>query len=99
MITAAQFWITLGFIGQGLFGLRFIVQWLASEKAKASVIPELFWYISVPAGLILVAYAFWREDHVFIVNEVLCVIIFIRNVVMLRRPRSVDPSETPETLI
>jgi lipid-A-disaccharide synthase-like uncharacterized protein len=87
-MSAATFWLALGFIGQGLFGLRFIVQWLASEKAGESVIPPLFWYISVPAGLILVAYAAWRQDPVFIVNEVLCVAIFIRNVVMLRREKS-----------
>lgn len=83
-MTATAFWVTLGFIGQALFGLRFLVQWLASEKAGKSVIPPMFWYISVPAGLILVAYAVWREDPVFIVNEAICVIIFVRNVVMLR---------------
>jgi lipid-A-disaccharide synthase-like uncharacterized protein len=88
MMSAATFWLAMGFIGQGLFGLRFMVQWLASEKAGESVIPPLFWYISVPAGLILVAYAVWRQDPVFIVNEVLCVAVFIRNVVMLRREKS-----------
>lgn len=87
-MSAAAFWVTLGFIGQALFGLRFVVQWLASEKAGQSVIPPMFWYISVPAGLILVAYAVWREDPVFIINEVICVVIFVRNVVMLRNEKS-----------
>jgi lipid-A-disaccharide synthase-like uncharacterized protein len=88
MLTEATFWLTLGFIGQALFALRFVVQWLASEKAGESVIPPLFWYISVPAGLILVAYAVWRQDPVFIVNEALCVAIFIRNVIMVRREKA-----------
>jgi len=87
-MSAAAFWVTLGFIGQALFGLRFVVQWLASEKAGQSVIPPMFWYISVPAGLILVAYAVWRQDPVFIVNEAICVIIFVRNVVMLRNEKT-----------
>ncbi len=87
-MTPEHFWYMVGFIGQALFGLRFVVQWLASEKAGHSVIPPLFWYISVPAGLILVAYAVWRQDPVFIVNEAICVIIFIRNVVMLRNEKT-----------
>jgi lipid-A-disaccharide synthase-like uncharacterized protein len=87
-MTATQFWITLGILGQALFGLRFLVQWLASEKAGTSVIPPLFWYISVPAGMLLVSYAMWRQDPVFIINEGLCLIIFIRNVVMVRRRKT-----------
>ena len=77
-------WLTIGFIGQGLFGLRFLVQWLASEKEKRSVIPHSFWYISLPAAVLLVAYAAWRRDPVFFVNESICLLVFIRNVFLLK---------------
>ena len=82
-----NFWITLGFIGQALFGVRFFVQWLASEKAGESVIPPAFWYVSVPAGILLTAYAVWRQDVVFATNEAICLAIFIRNVLMLRQKK------------
>ena len=83
---AAIFWICAGFVGQALFGLRFVIQWLASEKAGHSVVPPSFWYVSVPAGAILVAYAIWRQDPVFILHESATLVIFVRNVFLLRRP-------------
>ena len=80
-----SFWIALGFLGQALFGLRLVVQWLASEREKRYVVPASFWYLSVPAGVILLIYAIWRRDPVFIVNEAVCLVIFIRNIVMTRK--------------
>ena len=56
-ITHETLWIIIGFIGQAMFFMRFFVQWLASEKAKASVIPHTFWYFSIGGGLTLLAYA------------------------------------------
>jgi lipid-A-disaccharide synthase-like uncharacterized protein len=90
-MSAYYFWMTVGFVGQALFGLRMLVQWLASERARASVVPPLFWYISVPAGLLLFAYAAWRQDPVFILNEGVCVLIFIGNVFKLRKERKAAP--------
>ncbi len=78
-------WIALGFFGQALFGLRIVVQWAASERAKRYTVPPSFWYISVPAGAILLVYAVWRRDPVFIFNEAVCLAIFIRNIIMLKR--------------
>ena len=55
-ITTETIWVTIGFIGQGLFFMRFFVQWLASEKEGKSVIPQSFWYFSIAGSLILLMY-------------------------------------------
>lgn len=73
------FWFGLGFLGQGLFGLRLLIQWIVSERLRRSVVPSAFWYLSVPAGLLLFAYALWRHDLVFSINEGVCSLIFMRN--------------------
>ncbi len=78
-------WIALGLFGQALFALRILVQWVASEREGRSIVPKAFWYISVPAGAILLSYAIWRRDPVFITNEAICLAIFIRNVILLRK--------------
>ena len=72
-------WIILGFIAQGLFTLRFVIQWLASERAGRSVIPFAFWIFSIAGGVLLLAYAVYRRDPVFIVGQALGVLIYIRN--------------------
>ncbi|MCB1056820.1 MAG: lipid-A-disaccharide synthase N-terminal domain-containing protein, partial [Acidobacteria bacterium] len=59
-------WIGIGFVGQALFFARFLVQWLASERRKESVVPRAFWFLSIGGGLILLSYALWRRDPVFI---------------------------------
>ena len=74
-----DFWLVFGFIGQALFTLRFVVQWVASEKRKESVIPIAFWYFSLGGGLILLAYAIRQMDPVFILAYLLNPIIYIRN--------------------
>ena len=61
-----DFWLLFGFIGQAMFTMRFIVQWIASEKKKESVIPVSFWYFSLAGGLIVLFYAIHRMDPVFI---------------------------------
>jgi lipid-A-disaccharide synthase-like uncharacterized protein len=78
------FWIAIGFAGQILFFMRFFVQWLASEKAKKSIIPEAFWYFSVGGGCILLAYAIWRMDPVFIVGQGAGLFIYARNIYLIR---------------
>lgn len=72
-------WIILGFLGQALFTMRFLVQWLASEKAKKSVIPLSFWFFSIGGGLLLLIYALYKGDPVFIVGQGLGVFIYLRN--------------------
>ena len=66
---ANKIWIAVGFAGQALFFGRFFVQWLASERARRSVIPTAFWYFSIGGGLVLTAYAIYRRDPVFIVGQ------------------------------
>jgi lipid-A-disaccharide synthase-like uncharacterized protein len=67
--TAELIWITIGFMAQFMFSMSFIVQWIATEKARASIIPETFWYFSFVGGLTLLAYAMYRTDPVFIVGQ------------------------------
>ena len=80
-------WVLFGILGQILFGMRFIVQWLASERRKESTIPIAFWYLSLLGGLILFAYAFWyRQDIVFTIGQSAGVLIYVRNLMLIRRP-------------
>ena len=72
-------WIVVGFGGQGLYMMRFVVQWWTSEKEKRVVIPVAFWYFSLGGSLILVIYAIHRKDPVFIFGQALPVVIYLRN--------------------
>jgi lipid-A-disaccharide synthase-like uncharacterized protein len=82
---ASNVWVAVGFIGQFAFFLRFFVQWLASERARRSVVPLAFWYFSILGGGILLAYAIWRRDPVFITGQALGLVIYARNLALLYR--------------
>ncbi|MFY7962717.1 MAG: lipid-A-disaccharide synthase N-terminal domain-containing protein [Elsteraceae bacterium] len=82
-----QIWTGVGFLGQALFTGRFVVQWLASERARKSVIPTLFWYFSIAGGATLFAYAIYREDPVFIVGQGAGLAIYLRNLWLTRREK------------
>jgi lipid-A-disaccharide synthase-like uncharacterized protein len=86
----------LGFLGQLLFSARFLVQWLASERAGRSVVPELFWWLSLLGGAMLFAYAVLRRDPVFIIGQGSGLAIYLRNLAMIRRSRRIG--RTPECL-
>jgi len=86
-LTEQTLWLSIGFAGQALFGARFLVQWLYSESHGRSVIPTVFWYFSVAGGVVLLAYAIHRKEPVFIAGETLTLMIFLRNLQMLRRDR------------
>ncbi|MEO6967301.1 MAG: lipid-A-disaccharide synthase N-terminal domain-containing protein [Rhodanobacteraceae bacterium] len=87
MSTVSQtVWIGAGFVGQALFGARFLVQWLYSEARGKSVFPRAFWYLSVAAGAILLCYAIHREEPVFIVGESVTLLVFLRNLHLLLWP-------------
>jgi lipid-A-disaccharide synthase-like uncharacterized protein len=77
--TAELIWVCVGLFGQILFSMRFILQWLASEKQKKSVVPEIFWWFSIGGGVILFAYAVHRQDPVFILGQSLGIFIYARN--------------------
>lgn len=78
-MSSELFWFGLGFLGQFLFSLRFLVQWWASERRKQSVVPLAFWYFSLAGGAVLLAYAIYRADPVFIVGQLAGLAIYARN--------------------
>lgn len=80
-------WIAVGFAGQAMFSMRFLIQWLSSERARRSVIPVAFWYFSLAGGSILLAYAIWRQDPVFIVGQGAGLLIYSRNLYFIHRER------------
>lgn len=87
MIKNIDPWIVIGFIGQALFSLRFILQWLSSEKVKRSVIPLAFWYFSLGGGAVLFAYALHRHDPVFAVGQGSGLFIYLRNLYLVYQER------------
>ena len=83
-MTTDQVWLGIGLLGQALFSARFLIQWIASERRKESVIPTPFWYFSIGGGLTLFAYAVYRQDPVFIVGQGAGVFIYARNLYFIR---------------
>ena len=86
-------WLAIGFLGQALFSMRFLVQWIYSEKKKRSVIPLAFWYFSLAGGITLLSYAIYRKDPVFILGQATGVFIYTRNLQLIARERRSKPSE------
>ncbi len=80
-------WVIFGFMGQLSFSLRFLIQWIASERRKESVIPIAFWYFSLGGGLILLIYAIYRQDPVFILGQATGSMIYVRNLMLIYRKR------------
>ncbi|MCC6471245.1 MAG: lipid-A-disaccharide synthase N-terminal domain-containing protein [Alphaproteobacteria bacterium] len=85
MTTAEKIWVAIGFLGQALFSARFLVQWISSEKQKRSVIPVAFWWFSLGGGVVLLSYAIWRTDPVFIAGQAGGLLIYLRNLYFIRR--------------
>jgi lipid-A-disaccharide synthase-like uncharacterized protein len=79
------FWIGLGLAGNAAFALRFVLQWLASERAKRSVVPVSFWYLSLIGAAILLVYAIHRRDPIFTLAYLPNGFIYARNLILLRR--------------
>lgn len=82
-----QLMLIIGFSGQGLFAMRFIIQWLKSEGEGRSVIPLAFWYFSIGGGLVLFLYALWRKDPVIICGQGLGLFIYLRNLFLIFKER------------
>lgn len=87
VIQAPMTWLIIGFLGQAMFSMRFIVQWLASEKQKKSIIPTAFWHFSIIGGSILLIYAIYKQDPVFILGQATGLFIYARNLFLLRAER------------
>lgn len=78
--TVELIWLTVGFGAQAMFSMRFIIQWVASERARRSIVPEAFWYFSFAGGVMLFCYAIYRMDPVFILGQGTGLIIYARNI-------------------
>ena len=80
--------LIIGFVGQGLFASRFIVQWIYSEKKGESSIPIVFWYLSIFGGLGLLIYAISRKDPVIITGQIFGILIYTRNLILIYRKKN-----------
>ncbi len=85
-----KFWLGVGFVAQGIFASRFIVQWIASERAKESIVPVSFWILSLFGGILLFSYALWRRDPVFIVGQGSGLFIYSRNLYLIYKKKQRD---------
>jgi lipid-A-disaccharide synthase-like uncharacterized protein len=86
-IVKLDWWVLLGFVAQALFTARFLVQWIASERAGKSVVPLAFWLFSIGGGLLLLAYALYRRDPVFIAGQAFGSFVYLRNLYFVMRDR------------
>jgi lipid-A-disaccharide synthase-like uncharacterized protein len=82
-MTSEEIWITIGLLGQASFTGRFALQWLYSEKLKQSVIPQGFWYLSIIGSALLLSYAIYRQDPVFIIGQSFGFIVYLRNLQLI----------------
>ena len=80
--------LIIGFVGQGLFASRFIVQWILSEKIGKSYIPTIFWYLSIFGGIGLLTYAIFRKDPVIIIGQTFGIFIYLRNLILIYKNKN-----------
>jgi lipid-A-disaccharide synthase-like uncharacterized protein len=88
-------WIGIGFLGQGLFFGRWLIQWIASERSAESRVPIAFWYMSLIGGLITLTYAIYRMDPVFISGQGLGSVVYLRNLVLIHRGNQTKEQARP----
>jgi lipid-A-disaccharide synthase-like uncharacterized protein len=84
-MTTEHVWLGVGFLGQVCFSARFLVQWIASERRKESIVPNEFWYFSVGGGLVLLIYAIYRLDPVFILGQGAGLFVYARNLYFIHK--------------
>lgn len=89
-ITRLDWWVLLGFVAQLFFTARFLVQWIASERAGHSVIPMAFWLFSIGGGALLLIYALYRKDAVFIAGQSFSFFVYARNLYFVMRDRKAE---------
>ncbi len=95
--TMDKIFLYIGLFGQLCFSMRFIIQWIYSEKAKKSVIPVAFWYFSLSGGIILLIYAIYHRDPVFIMGQAPGVFIYSRNIYLIHKNKKEEVSENEGT--
>ena len=86
-VGGADWGVLLGYVAQFLFAMRFVVQWIASERAGRSVVPMTFWVFSIGGGIMLLGYALYRKDPVFIIGQAFGVFVYLRNLQFVLRGR------------
>lgn len=86
-IARFDFWLAFGIAAQLLFGARFVVQWVASERAGRSVVPLAFWFFSMAGGVMTLVYGLVRREPVIILGQSLSLVIYLRNLVLIFRER------------
>jgi lipid-A-disaccharide synthase-like uncharacterized protein len=78
-----DFWLAFGLVAQLLFGARFLVQWVASERAGKSVVPMAFWFFSIGGGFLTLLYGIVKREPIIIIGQLLSNIIYVRNVMLI----------------
>ncbi|MEX2206280.1 MAG: lipid-A-disaccharide synthase N-terminal domain-containing protein [Myxococcota bacterium] len=78
-------WVIVGLAGQAIFSLRFVVQWIQSERAGRSIVPEIFWHLSIVGSALLLVYSLHRRDLVFILGQSAGFLVYARNIALRRR--------------
>ena len=86
-------WVLFGFLGQFVFAMRFIIQWIVSEKKKESIVPLSFWYLSIGGGIILLIYAIYKKDPVFVLGQASGLFVYVRNLVLIMKKKERDLGE------
>lgn len=85
MDTVDAVWLIVGLLGQTMFMMRFVVQWLASERQRESVIPVSFWYLSLIGGLTVLAYGLHKAEPVIILGQLPGTLVYTRNLMLIHR--------------
>ncbi|ODA67366.1 lipid-A-disaccharide synthase [Methyloligella halotolerans] len=93
---AEVIWLVVGFAAQMMFAMRFLIQWVYTERARESVVPEAFWYFSLVGGLMLLTYAVYRGDPVFILGQAMGLVVYSRNLYFIWTRKAELRSASPE---
>ena len=88
----SKLWLAVGLVGQACFFSRFLIQWIATERRRQSVVPVAFWYFSLAGGIILLAYSLHRQDPVFILGQAVGLVVYVRNLYFITRQDRLPPA-------
>ena len=86
-------WGIFGFVGQAIFAMRFLIQWIVSEKKKESFVPISFWYFSIGGGIVLLIYAIYKKDPVFMLGQASGLVVYTRNLMLIMKKRGPLPGD------
>ena len=91
-----NFWLIFGFFGQFLFFMRFVIQWIHSERKGESTVPIHFWYFSIAGAIVILIYAIQIKDIVFMTGQGLALLIYFRNLVLIKRVKKLQDASKPK---